>query len=238
MTVIQMMADTFVMIGVNEYTGIYGMALGLLMSTSICLFFQHFRDAGIAGITRFLNRIWNFVSVHAMSASEKNRSKDEKRAVFDRMLHKTIKKVGEDIENLQYNTAISSLMILLNEFEEKKEIVCRDDMAMFLKLLAPFAPHITEELWHVHGFSSSKKWKSIHREPWPVYKEEYLREETREFAIQINGKLRDTFTAPSHIGEQEAIRLTLEREKVKIFLAGRDPKKVIFVPGRLINIVV
>ena len=154
------------------------------------------------------------------------------------LLHKTIKKVGEDIEKLQYNTAISALMILLNEFEEKKEMVDRDDMSIFLKLLAPFVPHITEELWQSNGFSSLKKWQSIHREPWPVYEKKYLREDTREFAIQINGKLRDTFTAPSHIGEQEAIRLTLEREKVKIFLAGRDPKKVIFVPGRLINIVV
>ena len=224
----------------DEYMATYGIDTMRLYLAFMAPLDQggDFRDAGIAGITRFLNRVWNFVSVHAMSVSEKSRSRDEKRAAFDRMLHKTIKKVGEDIEKLQYNTAISALMILLNEFEEKKEMVDRDDMSIFLKLLAPFVPHITEELWQSNGFSSLKKWQSIHREPWPVYEKKYLREDTREFAIQINGKLRDTFTAPSHIGEQEAIRLTLEREKIKMFLAGRTPKKVIFVPERLVNVVV
>ena len=197
-----------------------------------------FRDAGIVGITRFLNRVWNLVSVRVERAPQKNKLKDEKRVAIDRLLHKTIKKVGEDIENLQYNTAISALMILLKEFEEKMEMVSHDDIAIFLKLLAPFAPHITEELWHAHGFSSAKKWRSIHREPWPAYDKKWLREDTREFAIQVNGKLRDTFTAAADITEQEAIRLTLAREKVKMFLAGSQPKKVIFVPGRLVNVVI
>ena len=197
-----------------------------------------FRDAGIVGITRFLNRVWNLVSGRAVLAPQKNKSKDKRREAVDRLVHKTIKKVGEDIENLQYNTAISALMILLNELEEKAEMVSRDDCAILLKLLAPFAPHITEELWHGCGFSQSKKWQSIHRERWPAYDKKWLAEETHEFAIQVNGKLRDTFTAAADITEQEAIRLTLAREKVKTILASREPKKVIFVPGRLINIVV
>ena len=197
-----------------------------------------FRDAGIAGITRFLNRVWNFISSREESAPQKAKPNTPEKKALDRMLHKTIKKVGEDIENLQYNTAISALMILLNEFEAKADLVRRDNMAVFLKLLAPFAPHIAEELWHTNSFSPSKKWQSIHREPWPAYQTKLLREESREFVIQINGKVRDTFTAAINIAEKEAIELTLAREKIKIFLADREPKKIIFVPGRLVNVVI
>ncbi|TSC68908.1 MAG: leucyl-tRNA synthetase [Parcubacteria group bacterium Gr01-1014_66] len=200
-----------------------------------------FCDVGIAGITRFLNRVWKIVSEKRKTKNEKQQSRIKNNAL-QKAIHKTIKKVGDDIESLQYNTAISVLMMLLNEFEKNVEIVNRDDIAIFLKLLAPFAPHITEELWQMYFTKNyklkTKNFSSVHREPWPVYQKKFLREDTREFAIQINGKLRDTFTAPAGIKEQEATRLTLAREKVKLFLAGREPKKIIFVPGRLVNIVV
>ncbi len=196
-----------------------------------------FRDAGIAGITRFLNRVWNLIQEKSKIKNKKSKTQI-KNQQLEKAIHKTIWKVTEDIKNLQYNTALSALMILLNEFEEKIEMVSRDHMAIFLKLLAPFAPHITEELWHMHGFSLSKKWKSIHGESWPVCEKKWLREDTYEFAIQVNGKLRDTITVSVDSIEQEIIQLTLAREKVKLLLAGREPKKIIFVPGRLVNVVV
>lgn len=196
-----------------------------------------FRDAGIAGITRFLNRVWKMTSEKQKAQNRKQQLKTEKNTL-QKAIHKTIKKVGEDIENLQYNTAISALMILLNECEAHADELARDDIAIFLKLLAPFAPHMTEELWQAHGFLRSKKFASIHHEPWPLYQEKFLREKSQEFAIQVNGKLRDTFTAPVDIKEQEAVRLTLAREKVKNILSGQTPKKIIFVPGRLVNVVV
>ncbi len=196
-----------------------------------------FRDAGIAGITRFLNRVWKMASEKRKAKSEKQRLEIQN-SELQKVVHKTIKKVGEDIENLQYNTAISALMVLLNEFEEKLEIVSRNDVAIFLKLLAPFAPHIAEELWHAQGFSSSKKWQSIHHESWPSYQKKWLREESREFVIQINGKVRDTFVAAVDITEREAIRLALSREKIKMIVSGRELKRVIFIPGRIVNIVI
>ncbi|MDP3770094.1 MAG: leucine--tRNA ligase, partial [bacterium] len=198
-----------------------------------------FRDAGIIGITRFLNRVWNFASGHAHGVSfKKGMPHTQERNEFMCLLHKTIKKVGDDIEGLQHNTAISSLMILLNECEAKTHLVAHDDITVFLKLLAPFAPHITEELWQTLGFSASKKFVSIHREPWPSYEKKWLREEVKEFAVQINGKFCTTFVVPVGVTEQEAVRLTFLQEKVKKVLSGRTPSKTIFVPGKLVNIVV
>lgn len=200
-----------------------------------------FRDAGIMGITRFLNRVWRLASEKRKMKNEKQQSKIQNKELT-KAIHRTIKKVGEDIENLQHNTAISALMILLNEFEKNKEIVSHDDIAIFLKLLAPFAPHLTEELWQKYftprSTLNAQRFFSIHREPWPVYQKKFLREDVHEFVIQINGKLRDTFIAPIDITEQEAIRLTLAREKIQILLASRKPQKIIFVPRRLVNVVV
>jgi len=197
-----------------------------------------FRDAGIAGITRFLNRVWNLVSARMTAAPQKIKNNTQGRDVLERLLHKTIKKVSEDIESLQHNTAISALMILLNELEAKAHLVSRDDIAVFLKLLAPFAPHMTEELWAAGKFSSLKKWQSIHREPWPVYQKKMLIEDTKEIVVQINGKVRDIFVAPADISEKDATHIALAREKVQAIVAGEQPKKIIFVPGRLINIVI
>ncbi|MEK7075045.1 MAG: class I tRNA ligase family protein, partial [Patescibacteria group bacterium] len=204
-----------------------------------------FRDAGIVGITRFLERTQCLVEEYNVPINDllKINYKFHREKIV-KIIHKTIKKVTEDIENLQYNTAIAALMILLNEFEEQqgtvndKYIVKKEDIRIFLKLLAPFAPHIVEELWQTHGFSQSKKFASIHREPWPMYQKKFLREKSQEFVVQINGKVRDTFMADVDITEKEAIELTRKREKVMMFLAGREPKKVIFVPGKLINIVI
>ena len=188
-----------------------------------------FRDDGIRGITRFLGRVWNYYN--GARTSDVQRTSD----VHDvsetvRLTHKTVKKVSEDIESLSYNTAISALMILLTQMEKAQSSFA--DVA-FLLMLAPFAPHITEEIFELRG---SKE--SIHKAPWPKYNPAMIQDETFELVIQINGKVRDMVEAPIDITEEAARSLALAREKVKTLLSGTAPKKIIFVPKRLINIVV
>ncbi|MBI2023502.1 leucine--tRNA ligase [Candidatus Giovannonibacteria bacterium] len=196
---------------------------------------------GILGIRRFLDRVWKMgassskFSVLAPSVSL------EDAIILIKHFHKTIKKVGEDIENFRFNTAISALMILLNEMEKSQ--VSRENFETFIKLLAPFAPHMTEELWHKLGDKSAQGrpalgWKSIHLESWPEFDPKQLEEDFFELIVQINGKLRDTFRISRGISQAEAEKLTLAREKVKLALENKKPRKIIYVPGRLINFVV
>ncbi len=173
---------------------------------------------GILGIKRFLDRVFKL----APSSQNLNAG---------RVLHKTIKKIGEDIDGFRFNTAISALMILLNEME--KVGISEEGFNIFLKLLSPFAPHITEEIWEKLGNK-----KSIHLEPWPEYDPKLIEETTFKLIVQINGKVRDKFEVPAGISEAEATSLTLSREKVKLSLENKKPKKIIFVPKRLINLVV
>lgn len=179
-----------------------------------------FRDEGIMGTTRFLERFWKFIQ------SEDSENKENLP-----ILHRTIKKVTEDIENLHYNTAISALMILLNKLESGAG---RKDKEIFLKLLAPFAPHITEELWDILKFDRG----SIHRSAWPKYDSNLCIEETAKIAVQINGKLRATLELPSGAREEEVISAALNEPKIKEALGGQRPKRTIYVAGRLINLVI
>ena len=151
---------------------------------------------------------------------------------LSRLLHKTIKKITEDIEIFHFNTAISQLMILFNEMEKKEFLF--ENFVAFLKLLAPFAPHLTEEIWT----NVLKNKKSIHLESWPVYDPGLIEDKTFELIIQVNGKVRDKVEAPIGISQKEAEELTFSREKVKNILGANQPRKVIFVPTRLINIVI
>ncbi len=183
-----------------------------------------FRDSGIQGITRFLNRVWDFGS--------KNKFANKGGGAPDRALHRTIKKVSEDIENLGYNTAISALMILLREFEGNPAIVSKAQFGEFLKLLAPLAPYIAEELWTNLGNK-----KTIHLEKWPAYNPKLIKENTFELVVQVNGKFRATVFAEAGIGEKEASGLALKAPAVVNYLSGKAIKKTIFVPGRLINFV-
>ncbi len=210
-----------------------------------------FRDGGILGIERFLQRVWN-LGVNARKSNFLTLTSTSKSSDFqklERLIHQTIKKITEDIENLHYNTAISALMILLNEMEKQKSLPAVY-FNIFLRLLAPFAPHITEELWfqlqEVQSFQSDvnvrksnpPKFRSIHLEPWPEYNQKIIEEETFELVIQINGKYRGTVTAPKGIGQKEAEVLALGLSQISKMIAKRKPKKVIFVPDRLINFVI
>ncbi len=208
-----------------------------------------FRDAGVMGISRFLERVYKFSqrisdpnTTNYIRIIRKERKNSEHSDVFvdlDRILHQTIKKVSDDLESLSYNTAISAMMILLNKFEEKAESVSLPNWIDFLKLLAPFAPHLSEEL-----FQSAKKHNSqfiirnsIHLSDWPQYNPELARESNFTLIVQINGKVRASIEAPIGISEKNALALALRNERVKELVSG-DPKRVIFIPNRLINLVI
>ena len=182
-----------------------------------------FRDAGMAGVIRFLGRIWSFGATFNAIKRDKELS---------RHMHKTIKEVTEDIELLKYNTAISELMIALNIFTENPEAVTKKDFETFLILLAPFAPFITEELWEAIGNKFS-----IHKAKWPEYDKKALKQDSFTLVIQINGKTRHTIKVTKGLSEKDALGIVLSEDKIKNLIGDKIPKKVFFVPERLINIV-
>lgn len=173
---------------------------------------------------RFLERVWKLQS----KVKDENDTEDMKV-----ILHKTIKKVGEDIEQFKFNTAVSAMMICLNKGEEA-EHVSPYWYAEFLKLLAPFAPHMTEELWH----TVIKEEDSIHKTSWPVYDPSLLVESTAIIAIQIAGKLRGTITLPRDTAEMGVVDEVKKTEEYRKFVGDAVPKKIVFVPNKLINIVI
>jgi leucyl-tRNA synthetase len=175
----------------------------------------------IAGSRRFIERVWK---LQEKINSNKNN--------IDVIIHKTIKKVSEDIEEMRFNTAISSMMILLNEFE-KTENINKDQYEVFLKLLAPFAPHFTEEIWSNLGNK-----KSIHLSDWPQFNPDKLVENMAKIIIQINGKVRSTVEVVLDTDEDKVKNMALNMGEVKKWIDGKEIKKVIFVKNRLINFVI
>jgi len=186
----------------------------------------HWNPNGIVGVYRFLNRVWQLFSVQGFTENN-DTGKQEK------IIHQTIKKITEDIESLRFNTAISALMILVNELSSCKEKFTKNELRILLLLLAPFAPHITEELWFQSGWQGS-----IHCQKWPKYDSKLIKEEKIQLIIQINGKVRDRIEVDSGICREEAEELTFKQKKVKNRLSGKTVKKVVFVPGKLINLVI
>ena len=186
--------------------------------------------SGIEGIYRFLNRVWrNFVDetgqITRLSDSEPDLG-------LMREIHAAIKKVTDDMENISFNTAISQLMILNNYFRNM-DLIPKSAMEIFVLLLAPFAPHLAEELW-----SKLEYMHSIAYEPWPKYSEEYLVKNDYEMAIQVNGKLRDTITVTNDESRAQILALAKSSEKVAKYVSGKAILKEIFIPQKLINIVV
>jgi leucyl-tRNA synthetase len=185
--------------------------------------------AGISGVHRFLNRVWNLISEQVKL---NNWKKVKNSSEINKALHQAIKRSTKDIESLSFNTAVSGMMECLNVFTEKNN-ARKEQLEDFLKILAPFAPHITEELWQMLGHK-----KSIHLEKWPKYNEKFLIEKDFELIIQINGKMRDKIKMPIDISQENAEKLVMKQEKIKQILNGQIPKKVIFVKNRLMNIVI
>lgn len=180
---------------------------------------------GVSGMRRFLEK------VHKLKVKLNSKSEIENRKLVI-LLNRTVKKVGEDIENFRFNTAISALMILVNELEKEEKITVFY-FEVLIKLLSPFAPHIAEELWEKLGHK-----ESIFKEKWPEYDPEMIKDEEIELIVQVNGKLRDKMKVSSEISEDEAFRIAENSEKIKQFIRNKEIKKRIFVKGRLVNIVI
>jgi leucyl-tRNA synthetase len=196
----------------------------------------------IIGSRRFLERVWRLSTrvatqkkqnLRALPASGLRHDSDFSSSVsLEKVLHKTIKKVNEDIENFAFNTAISAMMIFVNE-AEKYENISVSDFKMFLQVLAPFAPHMTDELWHQMGDK-----KSIHISGWPKYNPKKIIEDTVVIAVQINGKVRAEINISPDSSEDELKDLVMKNEIVLGWINGMDIKRFIYVKGRLVNLVV
>jgi leucyl-tRNA synthetase len=219
-----------------------------------------FRDEGILGLERFLKRVWNLTTKYTSLPPPSKEGGMKGGGELQRTIHRTIKKVTEDIESLHYNTAISALMILLNEMEAHLGWLEQKTLEQFIKLLAPFAPFMTEEIWQNMATSPADakamagkkglclpagrqtakgKFKSIHREPWPEYDSQLIIEDTFTLVVQVNGKVRDTVEGVAvNISEEEARAVALAREKVQAHFGGKTPQRVVYIRGRIVNIVV
>jgi leucyl-tRNA synthetase len=189
---------------------------------------------GIEGTARWLRRTWAlFTEAGGPGNADSKTLRD-----FRRRLHQTLRRVTHDFETFEFNTIVSSLMELMNDMYKARErgvvgtVEWAEAVDIYLRMLAPVSPHISEELWATLG-----KPYSIHTQPWPVVDEEAAAEEMITLVVQINGKLRDRITVPVGISEADAKTTALASEAVQKHLEGKPPHKVIVVPGKLVNIV-
>ncbi|MDP9201931.1 MAG: leucine--tRNA ligase, partial [Gemmatimonadota bacterium] len=182
-----------------------------------------FRDQSISGTRRFLDRL--FASVQSMSADS------EPDLSVMRKLHRTIRKVGEDIPRLSYNTAVAAMMEYMNVLRRGERTPHRDEVLPLIPLVSPFAPHIAEELWEQTGGTGS-----VFDAAWPSFDAALATEDSIELVVQVNGKVRSKITVARDIPEEAAVMAALADPTVAKFVKGA-PKKIIFVPGRVLNIV-
>ncbi len=186
---------------------------------------------GIGGVHRFLSRFWRLAVDSDGELSRRVQAEAESES-FQRHLHRTVKKVTEDVEALQFNTAISAMMELLNA-AYKEAGITRESLETLVRLLSPFAPHLAEEVWSHLGHS-----RSLTYEPWPEYQSDLVQEETVTISIQVDGKLRGTLTVPVGMKRDHVVTEAREAKGVQRHLEGRIVRKEIFVPGRIVNFVV
>ena len=179
--------------------------------------------SSIKGCKRFLDRIWNLQDCVVDG--------EDYRKEIEAPMHRTIKKVSEDIETLKFNTAIAAMMALLNEIGETGA-VNRAEMKTLLILLNPFAPHMTEEIWENLGFGGQ-----IAHTKWPVYDEAKCKDATVEIVVQVNGKIKAKLQVPADLGKDDALSMAKEEPKVAEVISGKNIVKEIYVPGKLVNIV-
>jgi leucyl-tRNA synthetase len=179
-------------------------------------------DSGVKGARRFLEKL---VRLEEKVTDKANDS-------YQVLLHKTIKAVDEDIENVKFNTAIAKLMTLVNELGKANHIN-KTDFETVLKLVNPFAPHITEELWEKLGHTEDMVYAQ-----WPKHDETKLVESTIEMVVSINGKVRDKITVNIDTSKEDIIELAKSRDKIKELIDGKEIRKIIVVPKKLVNIVV
>ena len=183
---------------------------------------------GIDGVNRFLKRLWAlFYKGDTMQLTDEKPSAEALKS-----LHKLIKKVSGDIETFSYNTSVAAFMICVNELTSMK-CRAREIYEPLIVLLAPFAPHIAEELWHVLGHDTT-----VCDAQWPTWNEEYLKESTVKYAVSFNGKSRYTIEVPADADEEEVKRIALADAGAERWLDGKQPRKIIFVKNKLVNVVV
>jgi leucyl-tRNA synthetase len=184
---------------------------------------------GIEGVHRFLRKFWRLFVDESKGLIVTN---DAPTPAELKVLHKTIKKIEDDTERFSFNTAVSTFMIAVNELGDfkchKKEI-----LQPLLILLTPYAPHISEELWNVLGSEGS-----VLDAPFPLVEEKYLVESSKDYPLSINGKLRTNINVSLDASQDEVEQLVVANEVVQKWLEGKQPKKIIFVKGKMINVVI
>jgi leucyl-tRNA synthetase len=195
-------------------------------------------EEGLAGTYRFVKRIWNLFLETADPGESENDDRFDRELRYE--LARTVKKVTEDIDSFQFNTAVAAMMEFLNFLSSNREkagsarstwIEIQKD---FLAILAPVAPFVAEELWHALGFEG----ETVHTQSWPVWNEEDLVRDTVEIVVQIKGRIKDRILVSTKASSKEIEAIALDREKIKAILEGASPRRVIVVPGRLVNIIV
>ncbi len=180
----------------------------------------------LIGPRRFLEKVWGL-----MLDTAKEGFAQETSSMGKSLLEETVEKVSRDIENCNFNTAVSSMMILINSWWKERQF-SRLDGERFLKMLAPFAPHISEELWAAFGNT-----ESVHLESFPEPDSMYLKKSKTTIVVQVNGKTRSSFEAEASISEKQAKAQALVLPEIQKWMEGKDPRKIIYVPGKLINLV-
>jgi len=186
---------------------------------------------GVEGVHRFLQKVWRMVVDENTGELDGGVKEAEADDATLRLLHQTIKKVGSDIETFNFNTAISAMMIFVNHLA-KQPTKPKSVVEKFVLILAPFAPHIAEELWEKLGHT-----ESIAYEPWPEYDQDLVKEKEIELAVQVNGKVRGRITVAADLGEEDIKVRAVEVASVKAALGGKQPKKIIVVKPRIVSIV-
>ncbi|KGR87764.1 leucine--tRNA ligase [Lysinibacillus odysseyi] len=185
---------------------------------------------GLDGARRFLDRVWRLFVTEEGTLAEKVQQSEDK--TLEKSYHQTVKKVTEDIEGIRFNTAISQMMVFINDCY-KAEVVPTQFAEGFVKLLAPITPHVAEELWNVLGHEGT-----ITYEAWPTYDESKLVDDEVEVVVQVNGKVRAKVKVAKDASKEELEQIAVNDEKVKEFMDGKELVKLIAIPGKLVNIVV
>jgi leucyl-tRNA synthetase len=206
---------------------------------------------GIEGVNRFLRRLWTVAldpTGREPGDAESGRLPAGETAAsaadaLRRHAHRTLKKVTDDHADFGWNTMISALMELTNRLVRLRgtEVAGGEDwdeaIRLMLLMLAPLAPHISEELWSRRLAVRGEEWVSVHAQPWPAYSAELIAESEIELPVQVNGKLRDLVTVPAGLSEIEIEQIVLARDKIRAQLDGAEVARIVHVPGRLVNIV-
>jgi leucyl-tRNA synthetase len=193
---------------------------------------------GMGGCFRFLQRAWNISQQYFEGENGPLNEMQEKRLL--RNAHKTIKKISKDMQHMGFNTAIAALMEFVNElYKTHHDYPAHTNSAGWkvaitglIQLLAPFAPHLSEELWQQTG-----QLQSVHISQWPTWEEQYLKEDSLTIVVQVNGKLKATLQVPSTAAQDQITTLALQSERIAPLIEGKKPKRIVYVPGRLLNIV-